>query len=110
MDLSNMRATKICALVPTLFLVPLDVRAAAEPDRITCTGILTEAETRTSAWPLGVIQDIGGHYICTIDRTVSGRDLMKPCSVGQKCRVIGTFRKVRQTYSIQTIISADRAE
>jgi hypothetical protein len=110
MTLGNMRAMRIYVVVPTLLLAPLGIGAAAEPDRITCTGILTEAETRTTAWPLGVIQDTGGHYLCTIDRAASGRDLIKGCAVGDKCRVIGTFHKVGQIYSIQTIISADRAE
>jgi hypothetical protein len=71
---------------------------------------VTETETGTSAWPLRIIQDAGGHYICTIDRTGSGRDPLKPCSVGGRCRVIGTFRKVGQKYSIQTIISVDLVE
>ena len=66
--------------------------ATAEPDRIACTGILTEAETRTSAWPLSVIHDTGGHYICTIERSTGGNQL-KTCAVGEKCRVIGTFHK-----------------
>jgi hypothetical protein len=98
------------AIVFAFLLALLSVPATAQSDRITCTGILTEAETRTSAWPLGIIHDAGGHYMCTIDRTASGHDPLKPCSVGNKCRLIGTFRKVGQTYSIQAIISVDRAE
>jgi hypothetical protein len=108
MTLGKMRTTGVCALVSVLLLAELSVGATAEPDRITCTGIVTEAETRTSAWPLSVIQDTGNHYVCTIDRTAA-RDL-KPCSLGGKCRVIGTFHKVGQTYSIEKIISVDRAE
>jgi hypothetical protein len=98
------------ALVPTFSLAPLCFPATAQSGRITCTGILTEGETPTSAWPLGIIHDANGHYLCTIDRNKAGRDPLEPCSVGNKCRVIGTFHKVGQIYSIQTIISADRAE
>ena len=107
--LSNMRATGMYALVPALFFTLLSLGATAEPDRIACTGILTEAETRTSAWPLSVIHDTGGHYICTIERSTGGNPL-KTCAVGEKCRVIGTFHKVGQTYSIEKIISVNRAE
>ena len=67
MTLGNICYFDICVLmVPTLLLAPLSIGANADPDRITCTGILTEAETRTSAWPLAVIQDTGGHYMCRL--------------------------------------------
>jgi hypothetical protein len=110
MTLRNMRHADRYALVLTLLLGLLTGPATAQSDRISCTGIVTETETGTSAWPLRVIQDAGGHYICTIDRTGSGRDPLKPCSVGGRCSVTGTSHKFGQTYSIQTIISVDRAE
>ena len=110
MTLGNIHILGICAVVPTFSLVPLSVPAAAQSDHLTCTGIMTEVETRTSAWPLRVIHDLDGHYICTIDRDASGHDPLKPCSVGDKCRVSGTFHKVGHTYSIDKIISVDRAE
>jgi hypothetical protein len=109
MTLANMRVISI-AIGLTVALAVLSIPATAQSNRITCTGVLTEAETRSSAWPLGIIHDVGGHYICTIDRAASGHDALKPCSVGDKCRVIGTFHKVGPTYSIQTIISVDRTE
>jgi len=109
MMLDSMRI--ICALiVPALLIDSLGLGAKAETDQVTCTGILTEAETRTSAWPLGVIQDTDGHYFCTIDRSASGHDLLKACSLGGKCRVIGTFHKTGATYSILRILSAGRVE
>ena len=108
MTLGDMRIAS--AAVGIFLLAPLSIPATGQPDRITCTGILTEAETRTSAWPLRIIHDAVGHYMCTIDRAASGHDPLKPCSVGDKCRVIGTFHKVGQTYSIEKIISVDRAE
>jgi hypothetical protein len=101
----------ICALLwPALLIDLLSFAAKAGPDQVTCTGTLTEAETRTSAWPLGVIQDTSGHYFCTIDRTASGHHLLKACSLGAKCRVIGTFEKVGPTYSILRVISVTQAE
>jgi hypothetical protein len=105
MALGNMRIAS--AGVGIFLLALLSIPTTGQPDRITCTGILTEAETQTSASPLGIIHDAVGHYMCTIDRTASG-DPLKPCSVGDKCRVIGTFRKVGQTYAIEKIISVDR--
>jgi hypothetical protein len=100
-----------CALALSALLIgSLNAAAEAEPDQVTCTGILTETETSTSAWPLGVIQDTNGHYFCTIDRGASGRDLLKACSLGDKCRVIGTFQKVGHTYSIVRVVSVARPE
>lgn len=103
--------TKLFRVLIVSSLIDLiSLGAKAEPDQVTCTGILSEAETRTSAWPLKVIQDADTHHFCTIDRTASGHDLFKACSLGDKCRVIGTFRKVGPTYSILRVISVTRAE
>jgi hypothetical protein len=109
MLLHDMRV--ICALVFLSFVIDsLSFGTNAEPDQVTCTGILTETETSTSAWPLGVIQDTSGRYFCTIDRSASGRDLLKACSLGDKCRVVGTFQKVGRTYSILRVVSVTRGE
>jgi hypothetical protein len=82
--------------------------AGAQLNRITCTGIHIDVDVRTRAeWPLTVIWDTDGHYACTVDREGSGHDPLRPCSVGEKCRIVGTFRKVGQTYSIRTIVSVD---
>jgi hypothetical protein len=56
-----------------------------------------------------VIYDPGGRYTCMIDRTGSGHYPL-PCSAGEKCRVVGTFRKVGQLYSIRRIVLVHRAE
>ena len=109
MMLDTMRLVS-ALIVPALLIASLSWGAKAESDAVTCTGILTETETRTSAWPLRVIQDTSGHYFCTIDRTASGHDLLKACSLGDKCRVIGTFQKVGHTYSILRVVSVVRAE
>ena len=98
------------ASVATLSLATLCFPATAQSSRIICIGVLTEAETPTSAWPLGIIHDADGHYICTIDRNTAGHDPLSPCSAGHKCRVIGTFHKVGQTYSIEKIISIGRVD
>ena len=77
-------------------------------DRISCTGTLMEVDVRKNAdWPLAVIWDTDGKYACTIDRSGSGHDPLRGCNVGEKCRVVGTFQKIGQTYSIKII---DRIE
>jgi hypothetical protein len=93
------------------FAAAVLMTAAMAADRVTCTGTLVDVDTRPGAkWPLAVIYDVTGQYTCTIDRSWSGHDPLRPCSVGEKCRVVGTFRKVGQTYTIQTILSVDRGE
>jgi hypothetical protein len=96
----------ICALVA---IALLGIRpAAAQSDRITCTGILIDVDLSARAeWPLAVIYDMSGHYTCTIDRKGSGHDPLRPCSVGEKCRIVSTFRKIGETYSIRTIVSVE---
>jgi hypothetical protein len=102
---------KVMSGCTALALLSVPVPATAQADRITCTGTLVDVDTRSGAqWPLAVIYDEGGHYTCTIDRTGSGHDPLRPCSIGEKCRVIGSFRKVGQTYSIRTIVSVDRVD
>jgi hypothetical protein len=99
------------ALVAVALLFVVSGIAMARGNRITCTGTLVDVATRSGAdWPLAVIYDASGHYTCTIDRTGSGHDPLRPCSAGEKCRVVGTFRKVGQTYSIRTILSINRSE
>jgi hypothetical protein len=83
----------------------------AQPNRITCTGTVIDVDTRAKAeWPLAVTYDENGHYTCTVDRAGSGHDPLRPCSVGEKCRVVGSFQKIGHTYSIRMIVSVDRAE
>ena len=109
MTLGNMRAVSLCRFVSALAFAC--VPANAQSNRITCAGILIDVDMRTNAeWPLAVIYDADGHYTCTIDRTGSGHEPLKPCSAGEKCRVVGTFRKVGHTYSIRIIDSVDRAD
>jgi hypothetical protein len=99
------------ALAATIVLIAISPATMAQEGRITCTGILVDVDTRARAeWPLAVIYDANGHYTCTIDRTGSGHDPLRPCSAGEKCRVVGSFRKIGQTYSIRTIVSVDRVE
>jgi hypothetical protein len=85
--------------------------ASAEPNRIICTGTLVDVDLRARAdWPLAVIYDAAGGYACTIERTGSGHDPLRPCSVGEQCRVVGSYRKIGQTYSIRAISSVARAD
>ena len=96
----------VCALAAAVLLGMGP--ASAQSNRVTCTGILIDVDLRAGdEWPLAVIYDMTGHYTCTIDRRGSGHDPLRPCSVGEKCRIVGTFRKIGQTYSIRTIVSVD---
>ena len=71
----------------------------AQSRNITCTGTLIDLEIKPGAeWPLAVIYDVIGRYACSIDRTGSGHDPLSPCSLGEKCRITGTYRKIGQTY------------
>jgi len=99
----------LIALATTVALVgPAAQAAEKKSDCISCTGTLTEVDVRKNAdWPLAVIWDTDGKYACTIDRSGSGHDPLRGCNVGEKCRVVGTFQKIGQTYSIKII---DRLE
>jgi hypothetical protein len=94
-------------LLPAAALaLALATPALAANNQITCTGILIEVDTSARAnWPLSVIWDIEGKYASTINREGSGHDPLRGCNVGEKCRVVGTFLKIGQTYSIKTLIS-----
>ena len=94
-----------------IMLLTLSHRAFAQSDdSVTCTGKLTDIQTRAIGWPLAVIYDADARRTCTIDRAEAEQDPMKPCSAGERCRVSGTYRRVGNTYSIRTIISVDRAD
>jgi hypothetical protein len=86
--------------------------ALAQKNVVTCTGTLIEVDLKLRAdWPLAVIYDTAGHYTCIIDRDGAGRDPLRPCNVGEKCRVVGSYsRKIGHTYSIRTLTSVDAAE
>ena len=58
-----------------------------------------------AAWALAVIHDAASNRTCTVERAGAGHDPMRPCNVGEKCQVVGTFRMIGATYSIQTIVS-----
>src|SRR4051794_30042507 len=82
--------------------------ALAQRNTVTCTGTLIDVWLKPKAeWPLAVIYDVAGGYTCSIDRTGAGHDPMRPCSIGKKCRVVGTYRRFgigeQITYSIQSI-------
>ena len=97
---------KLSALVALTVLGVMP--AKAQSNRVTCTGTLIDVDVRKNAdWPLAVIWDSEGGYACTVDRGRAGHDPLRGCNVREKCRLIGTFQKVGQTYSIKTI---DRLE
>ena len=86
-----------------------ETSALAQSREVTCTGTLVDVWLKPRPeWPLAVIYDVAGGYTCTIDRSGSGHDPLRPCSFGSKCRVVGTYRKFGEqspnpTYVIQTI-------
>jgi hypothetical protein len=82
--------------------------ASAQDKTVTCTGALVDVWIKRNAeWPLAVIYDANGKYTCSIDRSGSGHDPLRPCVAGEKCRVTGTYRVrgigEQKTYSIQMI-------
>jgi len=75
---------------------------------VTCNGTLIDVWLKQKAeCPLAVIYDTAGERTCTLDRTGSGHDPLRPCSVAEKCRITGTYRTLgvgeHKTYAIQTI-------
>jgi hypothetical protein len=104
-----MRASGI---VTAMMLVSLSPGAFAQQSdkSVICTGKLMDIQTRSKGLPLAVVYDADARRTCTIDRADAEQDPMKPCSVGEICRVNGTYRRVGNTYSILTIISVDRLD
>ena len=85
---------------------------AQTPDRtITCTAILIDVAMRPKVWALAVIYDAAGGYTCTVDRSASRHDPMKPCAMGDMCHLVGTYgRKVDTNYFIEHISTVDKVE
>ena len=108
---------RLAAILLAAFM--LSVPAKAQSNRVICTGVLVNVYVKPHInaqrdWPLAVIYDASGDYTCTIDRSGSGHDPLRPCNAGEKCRVVGTYeRNVKgdyaQTYLIGTLISVDGA-
>ena len=104
------RTTTLCvmgAVVMATMLVH-----AQTPDRtITCTGTLIDVAMRSKVWSLAVIYDAAGGYTCTVDRSGSRHDPMRPCSMGDTCRLVGIYsRKIDTNYFIDRISSVDIVE
>ena len=81
-------------------LVALLVSPAQAAEVITCTGKLSETAT------LAVDVDPAG-YTCTVDLRGAGHDPMRPCSVGDVCRLTGRGHRAGttgKTYAIDEII------
>ena len=81
---------------------------AQPPDRtITCTGLLIDVAMRPKVYTLAVIYDAAGGYTCTVDRSAWRHDPMKPCSMGDVCRLVGTCsRKVDTNLCVPKTSSA----
>jgi hypothetical protein len=73
---------------------------------ITCTGKLSETAI------LAVVVDPAG-YTCTVDLRGARHDPMRPCSVGDVCRLTGRGHRAGtagKTYAIDEIIAVDPAQ
>ena len=110
MTLGNMRgpmlAKTFACLIAGCVLAANTSYAQRKPDRtITCTGLTIDVGLRPNAWALAVIYDAAGGYTCTIDRAGAGHDPMRPCSAGEKCRLVGIYsRKIDTGYSTTYVI------
>jgi hypothetical protein len=84
---------------------------AHSDERMTCTGILIDVDlSARSPWPLAVIFNADSKRTCTISRDSAGHDPLRQCDVGEKCTVVGIFRKIGETYSLRRFISIDHSQ
>jgi hypothetical protein len=89
--------------IHALLLVAMLIPSAQAAEVITCTGKLSETAT------LAVVVDPAG-YTCTVHLRGSGHDPMRPCSVGDACRLTGRGHRTGttgKTYVIDQIIAVD---
>ena len=104
------RTTTLCVMAAVVMATTL-VRAQTPDRTITCTGTLIEVAMRSKVWSLAVIYDAAGGYTCTVDRSGSRHDPMRPCSMGDTCRLVGIYsRKIDTNYFIDRISSVDIVE
>ena len=83
---------------------------AQKANTVTCTGPLIDISLRPNA-SLAVIYDTKGGYSCAVDRHGSGHDPLRSCSMGQNCRLVGTYsRKNDTTYVIDHISSVEAVQ
>jgi hypothetical protein len=91
------------AVFPYLTTAVLLALPAQAAEVITCTGKLSETAI------LAVVVDPAGHT-CTVSLRGAGHDPMRPCSVGDVCRLTGRGHRAGttgKTYSIDDIIDVD---
>jgi hypothetical protein len=108
----------MAAVLPAAALWPAGkVSAQQSAHSVTCTGTLTDVWLRPKdQWPLAVIYDQDHDYTCAFDRGNATHDPLKACSVGDTCRLSGSYRKhdgyagKNPTYSIQMLESVERVE
>ena len=87
----------------SLLLIGLLAAPAGAAEVVTCTGKLSETPR------LAVVVDPAG-YTCTVDLRGAGHDPMRPCSVGDICRLTGRGHRsgsTGKTYAIDEIIDVD---
>lgn len=92
--------------IPAYLLIAMLAAKAEAAEVITCTGKLSETAT------VAVVVDPAG-YTCTVDLRGAGHDPMRPCSVGDVCRLTGRGHRAGttgKTYAIDEIIAVDPAE
>jgi hypothetical protein len=104
-------STTTLRMMAAFFIATTPIHAQTPDRTITCTGILIDVAMRPKVWALAVIYDAAGGYLCTVDRSASRHDPMKPCSMGDKCRLVGTYsRKVDTNYFIDHTSTIDKIE
>jgi hypothetical protein len=91
------------------FLVITGPALAQQNRTVTCSGVLVDFQTNPlAAFPTAVIYDAQGGYACLIDRGQAGHDPLRPCTAGQGCLLVGTYKsKIGQTYIIDRLVSVD---
>ena len=85
-----------------------DYLTCGHPALVACVGPLIDVDLDPQAdFPLAVIYDSFNKYTCVIDRRSSGHDPLRPCSAPELCRVVGTAKKIGNTYHIIRLITVD---
>ena len=90
------RTIALCVMAAVVMATTL-VRAQTPDRTITCTGTLIDVAMRSKVWSLAVIYDAAGGYTCTVDRSGSRHDPMRPCLDGATLAALSASTAARST-------------